>query len=123
MSIIISKKPDCSDMFFLVEVSADIQSVKSQRIDNENLESTRNKKRRIKLIAIDHWKGHRLQIHAISMLFIAYKLHRIFNLIDPKLLKQYLKVRRLFYKRRRTLFNVFYDFLFIPTTTIFTIIT
>jgi transposase len=44
----------------------------------------------------------------VGLIFTAYNLRRIFNLIDENLLKQYLKNRDLFLEPITTLFNAFY---------------
>ena len=45
----------------------------------------------------------------VGLIFTAYNLRRIFNLIDPDLLKQYLKVLVLLFDRFKTHFKVFND--------------
>ena len=44
----------------------------------------------------------------VGLIFSAYNLRRIFNLIDQNLLKQYLKVLALFFEALTALFNAFY---------------
>jgi hypothetical protein len=44
----------------------------------------------------------------VGLIFSAYNLRRIFNLIDPNLLKQYLKVLPLYFGPSTALFKAFY---------------
>ncbi|MFV5703889.1 IS1182 family transposase, partial [Flavobacterium sp. XS2P12] len=44
----------------------------------------------------------------VGLIFSAYNLRRIFNLIDQNLLKQYLKVLAQYFEVLTTLFNTFY---------------
>ena len=44
----------------------------------------------------------------VGLIFTAYNLRRIFNLIDPNLLKQYLKILDLIFERFKTHFKLFY---------------
>lgn len=46
----------------------------------------------------------------VGLIFSAYNLRRIFNLIDQNLLKQYLKVLVLFFGVITAVFKAFYDF-------------
>jgi hypothetical protein len=43
----------------------------------------------------------------VGLIFTAYNLRRIFNLIDPNLLKQYLKVLRCYFAVSSTYFKLF----------------
>jgi hypothetical protein len=45
----------------------------------------------------------------VGLIFIAYNLKRIFNLIDLNMLKMYLKSKALFYGFYATYFKAFYD--------------
>ncbi|MFE3849307.1 hypothetical protein ACFX5D_15185 [Flavobacterium sp. LB3P45] len=45
----------------------------------------------------------------VGLIFIAYNLHRVFNLIDQNLLKQYLKVLALYFAVLTPVFNAFTD--------------
>jgi hypothetical protein len=51
----------------------------------------------------------------VGLIFTAYNLRRIFNLIDPNLLKQYLKALRCYFAVSSTYFKLFYGLLFFPT--------
>ena len=44
----------------------------------------------------------------VGLIFLAYNLRRIFNLIDPNLLQQYLKVLTLYCRVLTPVFNAFY---------------
>ncbi|WP_426065062.1 hypothetical protein [Flavobacterium sp. DSP2-3-1] len=44
----------------------------------------------------------------VGLIFSAYNLRRIFNLIDQNLLKQYLKVLALYFEVLTAVFNAFY---------------
>jgi hypothetical protein len=46
----------------------------------------------------------------VGLIFTAYNLRRIFNLIDENLLKQYLKTKALFFEDIKGYFNAFYAF-------------
>ena len=48
----------------------------------------------------------------VGLIFTAYNLRRIFNLIDQNLLKQYLKILALYLSALRALFNAFYHSFF-----------
>jgi transposase len=50
----------------------------------------------------------------VGLIFTAYNLRRIFNLIDQNELKQYLTVLALIYWTIKSFFKSFYDFFFIP---------
>jgi hypothetical protein len=50
----------------------------------------------------------------VGLIFTAYNLRRIFNLIDPNLLKQYLKALRCYFAVSSTYFKLFFSFFF-PT--------
>jgi hypothetical protein len=52
----------------------------------------------------------------LGLIFIAYNLRRIFNLIDPNELKQYLKVLTLLFWTIKVLFKAFCNFVSIITT-------
>lgn len=51
----------------------------------------------------------------VGLIFTAYNLRRIFNLIDPNQLKQYLKVLRCYFAVISTYFTLFYALLFFTT--------
>ena len=51
----------------------------------------------------------------VGLIFTAYNLRRIFNLIDPNELKQYLKVLALLFWTRKYFFKAFCDFIFLDT--------
>lgn len=56
----------------------------------------------------------------VGLIFTAYNLRRIFNLIDQNELKQYLKVLALFFEEMKGYFNAFYGFfLFFLIPTLF----
>ena len=44
----------------------------------------------------------------VGLIFCAYNLRRLFNLIDHSLLKQYLKVLALYFGTLRAIFKAFY---------------
>jgi ABC-type arginine transport system ATPase subunit len=46
----------------------------------------------------------------VGLIFTAYNLRRIFNLIDQNLLKQYLKILALYFGVLTALFKAFHDF-------------
>jgi hypothetical protein len=48
----------------------------------------------------------------VGLIFSAYNLRRIFNLIDQNLLKQYLKILASLFWVIKGLFNAFYDHIF-----------
>ena len=48
----------------------------------------------------------------VGLIFTAYNLRRIFNLIDQNLLKQYLKILALYLSALRAIFNTFYESFF-----------
>ncbi|MDI6051047.1 hypothetical protein QLS31_14545 [Flavobacterium sp. XS2P24] len=52
----------------------------------------------------------------VGLIFCAYNLRRIFNLIDQNELKQYLKILDLLFGSVKGLFKAFCDFIFIATT-------
>jgi transposase len=52
----------------------------------------------------------------VGLIFVAYNLRRLFNLIDPNELKQYLKVLGLLFGSIKALFKAFCDFIFIAIT-------
>ena len=45
----------------------------------------------------------------VGLIFSAYNLRRIFNLIDQNLLKQYLKVLALYFRILKPVYNAFYE--------------
>jgi hypothetical protein len=52
----------------------------------------------------------------VGLIFTAYNLRRIFNLIDHNLLKQYLRILALLFWTIKVLFKVFCNFVSIITT-------
>ncbi|WP_371560470.1 hypothetical protein [Flavobacterium sp. Arc2] len=57
----------------------------------------------------------------VGLILTAYNLRRICNLIDPNLLKQYLKLLRLYFTVSSTYFKLFYGLLFFQTVNVFII--
>ena len=51
----------------------------------------------------------------VGLIFSAYNLRRIFNLIDQNLLKQYLKVLALYFGVLRAIFKAFYGLFYFDT--------